>query len=509
MLYMPLIRALGIIVVWLLLSCRGPVDGGGRAADSAGRSSPATITDGPDSGAGPEKVFVGSSEVEIPSDPTKLAAELEQRETQYLNEKKELATSLRVSQALCTRLSAIRRSCAGKKPITSGAWMHELDCHGRYARTRSKAKVEVAVTAPAGGSFWLRLNDTYESRLLSPGTSSLVFDSLANDSSPVPLFEDIMKAELIVEHPGDAVGGATGQLQILVDGSPLLSQAFRGLRTMGRQAINTQSLYHERISERCHTTREALDLLIRKAAAGGGSSYPSDGFVDAAGMPQPLPVRSAGGRREMKERYIAALRNLQQISPEIEGLRNRILKLKNEILSDSGAGCHLQQDIKSLRLTIEGNQIREDVAKKSGRQRTGHGDSEVLSISLGGGIGFSTANFIGTLVPAADFKGKKIAAISQLKLEKMGVYFDNVSRSCGVSTIESLFKNDTCYDIYEENVMTINSITLEVNGMILLQKNNLGVKLNRRHTAWQISDLAVSNHYWAQMLQNTNCTLVE
>ena len=98
-------------------------------------------------------------------------------------------------------------------------------------------------------------------------------------------------------------------------------------------------------------------------------------------------------------------------------------------------------------------------------------------------------------------------------MKKLGTKYDNVKRACDdgalTGTLKGWIGSNTCYDIYEEDVMTISAITIEVSGIILYQEGDLGITLNRLHKEWRLSDITRSNPRWGEMLQNTSCDIVE
>lgn len=456
---------------------------------------------------------------EIPSDPQALMEQLRERESQYLAEKKELASLGRVNEALCQKLNEMKSSCLGRKAISQGAWTEELSCDGSYQKSRGESKISVSIKSPDVSTFRIRINDVYESDVLKAGVSDLLFSSLVDETSTAPLFSNVSKAELmLLSTNSTGKNGSSASVELLVDGQVLISDHIEGLTAGDKKSLSLANLYNELISDRCRMSREALDQMIRDASEGKVASYADSDFINAndeagSGDESFFSPLNQNDTVALQQRYTQILDGLKELYPKVEGERNRSLKLKNELIGNSGIGCHLKQDIEIIRLTIEGNKIREDVKLNSGSTRQGEGDPETLSVQLGTDIGFSVQNFVGTTVPEINFQGQKLAGISQLILRKMGTSYDNVQKSCDQGIVTGFLKNltgsNTCYDVYEEHVMSIDSITLEVNGIILFQRNNLNILLNHLHQGWSLPDISKSNPLWAEMLQDTSCQLAE
>ena len=198
-----------LVVLEVISGCSG--SGGGdtsRSRNSRGTSSQVTrgATDQLPANQGPKVAQIGDEEIDIPQDPQELASQVQQREAQYQAEQAELKRLNLVNEALCQKLSDVKSSCPGKKPITSDAWVEQLSCEGNYEKVQVNTKVEVSINSTSGGTFRVKINDTYESGLLSPGTTELKAghrqDNTVNERRRGPVRPDFVRSPLLqVEIP--------------------------------------------------------------------------------------------------------------------------------------------------------------------------------------------------------------------------------------------------------------------------------------------------------------------
>ena len=436
-----------------------------------------------------------------------LIEKLLNRESQLNLEKDELARLKSINEALCERINKINTECLPKKPITSNAKIRLVSCDGSPVEQVSNSKIEVDINLAGNGDFKLffhSANSVYESSLLGVGTQELKFSKLADDQKVTPTFSDIQKMRLRAESLNlESGSSATVNVDVLVDGKSVLKDIIPGVKAGESYELNVKKIYQRLISSTCQMSNEALETFL--APYNGTSGFDNDG-----------PSASIAGKNNyqgdstanIEQRITWVEEALATLYPDLESARNRSFNLRKAIKGDTGVGCRLQQKIKDLSITIDGSPIIDPVGNKRDDKIEGSGNAKEIEIDLGG-VSFASTTALGsTFIPDEDLSSYEIASLTQIKLRKGGTAYINNLVRCDGSIFGELKKDNDCYDILEESAMDINKIKLEVNGMVLFEQGNLGLKLYRNRMTWNFESLQ-QNPKWGEMLLRTDCEVTE
>ena len=435
-----------------------------------------------------------------------LVVELFNRTTELNLQKNELVKLNLINEALCENINTINTNCLVKKPITSNAKVSLVSCNGNAAVQVSNSKIEVKISSNTTGQFSLVFhsdNSIYESDFFANGLQDLTFSNLVDDAVITPTFADIEKMSLKVETlKVDSELPPAVTVDILIDGQTVLIDTLSQVAAGGSYEINVKSIYQHLISPTCQMSNEDLDELLEPFKDSGVPFDNDEHFSDTE-------QERYEEERDVIEQQITDVQDeLTELEPILLSARNRSFKLRQAVTGGSGVGCHLKQKIETLSITIDGTPIIDHVHSKRDDKIEGFGNAKELEIDLGG-VSFSSTAAIGaTIIPDEDLSSFNIHSISKVSLKKGGVSYINNLIKCKGGFFGSLKLDNDCYEIKEESVMDINKITLEVNGLTLFEKGNLGLKLFRDRMSWSFENLHQSPK-WSEMLLRNDCEVTE
>lgn len=448
----------------------------------------------------------------------------QERSQQDQSEQGELELLDAINGRLCEKLEDKRKNCPAIKRLIYDPYANPLKC----SKEADAGKTLIEVTIPAGkpGSFVLIANDLYTSSAFSSGTTTITFTDKGGDLL-APQFIKIHKLVLRTEGETPAPLPPTEGffVKITVDGNDLLDELVRPsedaeLARQGTEySISVKDIISLRKSSVCmvnHQQIEQLKLNIRNTITQDQALEMKDQFlrdsikIDEVGDPD---VK----RKEVISELTALRSKIAARFNVLEGERNRQFKLANELKTDIHMGCHFRKPINSFEIELEGSiNDRVFLGKQDQKKpdRIFDGGSHEILFDFGAvkfSVDFSKTNIFGVRhVYEKDVSDESlVGSLDRIMVRKKGVTYDNVLTPCRTSggifgSLEKVFWDESCYDVYEQGVFTISAITIYVNQKKAFTKGDLGVKLSREN--YKFSEDLQSNEQWVKLMLDEDCT---
>lgn len=448
----------------------------------------------------------------------------QERAQQDQSEQGELELLDAINGRLCEKLEDKRKNCPAIKRLIHDPYANPLKC----SANEDTGKTLIEVTIPAGkpGSFVLIANDLYTSSAFSSGTTTITFTDKGGDLM-APQFIKIHKLVLRTEGetPAPLPPSEGFFVKITVDGDDLLDELVRPsedaeLARQGTEySISVKDIINLRKSSVCminHQQIEELKLNIRNTITQDQALQMKDQFLRDS-----IKIDEVGDPDVKRKEVIAELTALRsKISARfnvLEGERNRQFKLANELKTDIHMGCHFRKPINSFEIELEGSindrvYLGKQDQKKPDRIFDG-GTHEIL-FDFGAvkfSLDFSKTNIFGVRhVYEKDVSDESlVGSLDRIMIRKKGVTYDNVMTPCRTSggifgSLEKVFWDESCYDVYEQGIFTISALTIYVNQKKAFSKGDLGVKLSREN--YKFSEDLQSNEQWVKLMLDEDCT---
>lgn len=519
-----------------------------KTTDSRATNSPSSSSSSSASGSGTSK---GTSVTDVTVDQEQLSSlSLADLQTKYKNyftrnlqDQDDLEINTNIGDSFCQRLSNVRTTCASSNHIIPGG--DALNC-GLVQKLDDPNSIPFSVLvtdkngAPlnlADKQFVLIINKTYKSDPFPVGSAKTPIKFVSTAGSAVarlaPEAREIYSMEVRrVDEKTDEISkkgaGDPAPAGLLPDRSNFYivfsykntkltdgptvdsdNQAFIGYRYL----VNLSGIMADANSSNCNVQQAEID-------------YIRDSVRNNVQAQQAIRDKNKTITPNLtKDQIIAKILELQasieQRSTQLEDSRNRLLKLTNEIKPPVLLGCHADEPITSMTISVTGKvEDPKDIGTWNNIPVPGvKGSSSSLSFELGSAIRISIDQSTQAVL-GGSWTGKVpdafVSDIEYLKISKEGIQYDG-QRICeggilGVGT-------KCFYQCQEKNVFTVTGLTISVDTPSVAAKviysntainGTTGVIFGSQNYAqeavmsWSAGNFR-ANSNWVKFMQDTNC----
>ncbi len=465
--------------------------------------------------------------------------------TRNQNDQDDLEINTNIGDSFCQRLSNVRSTCASANHIVPGG--SALNC-GLIQKLDDPNSVpfSVLLTDHNGATltnipdkqFILIVNKTYKSDPFPVGSAKTPIKFVSTAGSGLarlaPEVREIYSMEVRrvdektddiskARNPGDpAPAGMLPDASNfyvvlsykntkLTDGQTIESdnKSFVGYRYL----VNLSGIMEDANSSNCNVGQPEIDF-IRDSVRNNVKAQQTVRNRNKTPTPNLSKDQIIGKILELQA-------SIEQRSTPLEDSRNRLLKLTNEIKPPVLLGCHAQEPITSMTISVTGKvEDPKDIGTWNNIPVPGlKGSPSMISFELGSAIRISldqsTQGVLG-----GSWTGKVpdafVSDIEYLKISKEGIQYDG-QRMCeggilGVGT--------RCfYQCQEKNVFTVTGITISIDtpssAAKLIYSNSTingttGIILGSQNYAqeaimsWSAGNFR-ANSNWIKFMQDTNC----
>lgn len=453
----------------------------------------------------------------------------QERKNQDLAEEDELVLLDAINTELCRKLDEKRKNCPAIKRLIFDPTERSLQCDGETAEASTAPKIVVTIPDNKIGTFVLMANDIYKSSSFGPGTNEITFSSESGGEFQAPQFIKVYKLAL---RSYDAAGKLKElpsieafNVKITIDGNELLNDyATLSEDTLLKEQnkefrVPVNDIIELRRSSTCLVDQNQIDTLRSQIGQAITANQVHARKEDYRKTKESLDYNvsnPAAKRSTLIESVYGYQASIERRFPILEAERNRQFKLISEIKTDVQIGCQYIQPIHSFELEIEGNMNMNVALGTEDGQRPPDlqdGPASELLLDFGGvkfSVDFSTQNIFGIRYPLEKDVSDEaiIGELDRIYLRKKGATFNNVAVSCNntggiLGQLGKVFYDETCYEVYEDGVFSIDAISIYVNGKKAFSRSDLGISLDHKSRKWT-GDLQ-SNEKWIQLMLDDTC----
>lgn len=432
------------------------------------------------------------------------------------------------NQAFCNQLVSIKQKCdISKRLIPDG--LKGLKCSAQKQQDESPAEFEVTVPESDPGPFVLVFNKSYMSTPFNGGTSKITFNTDNRGKAlQAPQVKAIYKADIrrANESVDEIIKGKANKLPekdtfnvkvtlgetTIFDGSPLDygENKFKDYRYM----LNPYMIDKERRSNDCTFTEGWFNGIRDKIREQVEDQLGITRQQDYANKLKGKSSVNIGSKPTLMREIESLKDKIADRRPISEDARNRLLRIKNELLPETSFGCHADEPIKSIRLAVSGSSLPDKAIDSGQRQdhqwvATGSGSASTLKFSFGPNVSLSIDQSKTSIFGSQGYKSglddeALVKDISYLSIEKKGISFDNQQfQESGILGVGQ----QTLYNVFERYIFTINNIKVYVNEH-LIYSEDVSIRLASSRSngvlRWSAQNFR-ANENWIKFMSDTAC----
>lgn len=417
-----------------------------------------------------------------------------------------------INNTLCRRIAQLRNECSVATLIMPAAQSVSLNCtdEGPEAASVSQSDIKIkfeAKSSLAPGEFYLEAEGLYESSSFKSGEEKVITFALRQgrtSSQTSPSFKDL-SALLIRNKDPNAILPSPNILHIVIrvgdkiifDGFPLVGDSSSGNK---QYQLPMNQILDLSNSPACKPDMAEINRVTDETRNNIQSQYASK---------EPVRKRSGSSKEELINEIIQYRDEIEQRFPALTAERDRAPKLKSELSKDNLVGCQETQPINEIKFEITGQ--KETNPYQIGRfdePLTGTPNGGTIKIEMGDGIVFSKdavtlmghpGVFIDTL------PNTLVSGVKYLKISKLGVSYESIRH---VST-QLVFFNKTEFDVYENDIFSIQGIKVFINSTQVYENLELDLKLASNKVPGSVLSWSAptfrSQELWQKFMLRTDC----
>ena len=499
----------------------------GRSRSSGSNGGQAGITGNPTSCGGGD---CGSTYQNMPLGELMLLEQ--ERKNQDLAEEDELVLLDAINTELCRKLEDKRKNCPAIKRLIFNPSERSLRCDGESEAENKAPKIAVTIPPEKTGSFVLIANDLYRSSPFGSGTKQITFSPESGGEFDAPPFIKVYKLVLRSYNASGELKELPSieafNIKITIDGNELLNDyATFSEDTLLKEEnkefrIPVNDIINLRKSSTCLVDQNQIDSLrseISKAITAEQVFSRKEEYKKTKEGLDYNVTNPAVKRKALIESIYKYQTSIEYRFPLLEAERNRQFKLVSELKTDVQIGCQYMQPIQSFELELEGSMnMNVRIGTEDGQRPEDlqDGPATELLLDFGGvkfSVDFDSQNIFGIRYPLEKDVSDEaiIGELDRIYIRKKGATFNNVAVSCNntggvLGQLGKVFYDETCYDVHEDGVFSIDAISIYVNGKKAFSRSDLGISLDHKTRKWT-GDLQ-SNEKWVQLMLDETCEAV-
>jgi hypothetical protein len=454
--------------------------------------------------------------------PAQLQIVYAQRKNENTTQNQQLQINTALVSGFCEQITKLDNSCVPRTSVVYNAYTRNVNCSGQTINEATpEPTIQITIPGQSIGSFILVANSqpAYVSTPFKSGTTTITFSQQAGKEVASPTFGQLSNLYIT---------------SVPVDGSnpplpPLANFANLSITINGTLLLKTSAAKYNDASYATTRYNIPLDPITTLQTSSSCLMTASDVAAFTASITNNMTqqqiaaqLKNTTSNNESPTNLIASILQLEAntatIQQNINLTNTTLLALVNEVQQNQNIGCHYNDTITSVTVTIGGSSPTPPSVGTSNDPPippVGTGNPGTMRINLnavnqafaGASIFAETGNAFS--IPSAPVS---IGAMQNIQLIKGGVLYTAL-KDCSAGALAFIVGESCNWHITENNILVVTSIAIEVNGFTIYQNNNLNLTFRGplvygtsagQLLSWSDS-IQVNNPLWTKLMNDTSC----